>query len=248
MHAKYQDAAQAIAKAESVIAVTGAGVSVESGIPDFRSTEGLWAKYPPEEYATTESFHADPDKAWEMWYALVDTLESALPNPGHLALAELEALGRLKAVITPNIDNLHAEAGNTCVIEYHGNASWMSCTSCFRGRPVDMMFREVGAPFCECGGSMKPDVVLFGEDIPRDAQLRAQMLAQSCNVLIVIGTSAQVYPANSLPEIAKNNGAFIIECNLEPTDFTGTVTDAFLQGPSGETLPELVCCVKQLIV
>jgi len=236
----YEAAAQAIQQSANVIAVTGAGASTESGIADFRSPGGIWERYPAHEYATLDAFLDDPDKVWTLWYELGEALREAKPNAGHYALAKLEELGHLKAVITQNIDNLHFEAGNTAVIEYHGNADRLMCPACHRRRDMDFAHRALGAPRCECGGYMKPDVVLFGELIPPQALLNSQTLAQTCAVLIIVGTSAQVYPAASLPFTAKQHGAFIVECNLQETDFTHSITDAFLQGPAGETLPKLV--------
>lgn len=235
----YAEAADRIRNAQRVIAVTGAGASVESGIPDFRSPGGLWTKYPPFEYATIEAFHEDPDKVWGMFYELGETLMQAEPNPAHYALARLEEKGFLQAVITQNIDALHQRAGSNTVIEYHGNADILVCSACFRRRRMDISHRDHGAPRCECGGYMKPNVVLFGEIIPPQALLQSETLARTCDALIIVGTSAQVYPAAGLPYTAKDGGAYIIECNVQPTDFTRTITDAFLQGPAGETLPRL---------
>ena len=240
----YAAAADAIRGANRVVAVTGAGISVESGIPDFRSPGGLWSKYPPQEYATIEAFYDDPDKVWELWYDLAETLQDVRPNPGHYALAELEEMGRLSVVVTQNIDALHHAAGNTSVIEYHGRADTLHCPACHRRRPMDLGHRSLGAPRCECGGYMKPDVVLFGELIPEKALHHADALARNCGVMVVVGTSATVYPAAGLPHIAKESGAFIIECNTEPTQFTRTITDIFLQGPAGITLPRLVDKVR----
>jgi NAD-dependent deacetylase len=241
-----ESAAQAVCDASSVVAVTGAGISVESGIPDFRSADGLWSKYPPDEYATIEAFHENPDKVWEMWFDLAEMLGGVQPNPAHKALAELERRGQLQAVITQNIDNLHQTAGNHKVIEYHGNAEWIFCEACHRRRPLGLTHRAHGAPRCECGGIMKPDVVFFGEVIPPRALLESEALAQTCDVIIVVGTSAKVYPAAGIPFTAKEFGAFVIECNTEETEFTSTITDAFLQGPAGTTLPELVARVREL--
>lgn len=238
--ALYSRAADSLRKTLNGVAVTGAGISVESGIPDFRSANGLWAKYPPDQYATMHAFIDNPDKVWDMWYELADNLKNVQPNPAHYALAELEELGHIKAVITQNIDALHAHAGSKTVIEYHGNADQIVCPACSRRRAMDMSHRAQGAPRCECGGYMKPDVVLFGEVIPEYALRTSEMLARGCDVLIVVGTSAQVYPAASLPYIAKESGATVIECNTEETAFTQTVTDIFLKGPAGKTLPELV--------
>ena len=236
----FRQAAEVIKRAPLVVAVTGAGASVESGIPDFRSEGGLWTKFPPAEYATAEAFIDDPDRVWEMFYEIGETVLRAAPNAGHRALAKLEEYGKLQGIVTQNIDGLHQQAGNAVVIEYHGNINALGCSSCFRRRKMDLSFRVHGAPRCECGGYMKPSVILFGEPIPPQALIQSDTLARTCNVMIVVGTSAQVYPAAALPHAAKENGAFIIECNTEATGFTHTITDAFLQGPAGETLPRLI--------
>jgi NAD-dependent deacetylase len=242
-----QQAAQAVARGRHVIAVTGAGISVESGIPDFRSPGGIWDTYPPEDYATIEAFLAAPDRVWQLWYDLGAMLGDVQPNPGHHALTALQEMGRLDAIITQNIDNLHQESGSVRVIEYHGNGRHMRCVICAGDTPLDLTQRSALAPRCACGGVMKPDVVLFGEAIPRDAMDAANRAAALADVVIIVGTSATVYPAAELPVIAKRNGAYIIECNLEPTDFTGTITDAFLQGPAGTVLPRLVESVRGLL-
>ncbi|MGI6138185.1 MAG: SIR2 family NAD-dependent protein deacylase [Candidatus Hydrogenedentales bacterium] len=239
-----QEAAAALRGTLNGIAVTGAGISVDSGIPDFRSADGLWAKYDPTEYATMDAFLQNPDKVWEMWYALADTLKNVSPNPAHLALAHLEELGHIKAVITQNIDALHHHAGSKTVIEYHGNADTIVCPACNRRRPMDLSQRVLGAPRCECGGYMKPDVILFGEIISEYALTTAERLARGCDVMLVIGTSATVFPAASLPYLAKEGGATVIECNIEPTAFSNTVSDIFLQGRAAVVLPELLKWVE----
>jgi len=244
MEEVFTRAAQTLARRGNAIAVTGAGASVDSGIPDFRSAGGIWSRYNPEEYATLDAFEDDPGRVWEMWYELGETLASAQPNAGHYALAELEAMGLLGAVITQNIDNLHTAAGSAVVVEYHGNARWIRCPACSRRRAFSLGQRMGGAPRCECGAAMKPDVVLFGEIIPARALYQAERLATQCDALIVVGASATVYPAAQLPFTAKAHGAFVIECNVEKTEFTRGITDAFLQGPAAQTLPELARRVR----
>lgn len=241
----YRLAAEAIKGSERTVAVTGAGISAESGIPTFRGMDGIWKKYPPEEYATIDGFNANPDKVWKFWLELGSMLGNCVPNPGHYALAELEAMGKLQAVITQNIDNLHEAAGSRNVIEYHGNAHWLACPRCRHRDPLDLSQQTDSPPYCFCGTLMKPDVVMFGEAIPSQALVESARLAETCNVLIVVGTSAQVYPAARLPVLARQSGAFIIEANIEETDFTQSVTHAFLQGPAGETLPKLLACVRE---
>jgi NAD-dependent protein deacetylase/lipoamidase len=237
-------AADAIRKADKVIALTGAGISVESGIPSFRDDGGIWKKYPPEEFATIEAYRANPDKVWALWCELGADLADCLPHPGHVALADLERMGRLHTIVTQNVDNLHQEAGSRNVIEYHGNARRLVCLACRRRQPFDLASAPDSPPHCSCGGLMKPDVVMFGELIPKAALFDAHHQAESCDVLIVVGTSAQVYPAAELPFTAQRGGAFIIDANTEETDFTHSVTGAFLAGEAGKTLPQLVQCVR----
>ncbi len=245
MNQDYESAAQAITNARNAVALTGAGVSVDSGIPDFRSAGGLWEKYPPEEFATIEAFMSDPEKTWKLWFDLYHMLEGIAPNPGHKALAELEKMGHLVGVITQNIDNLHQEAGNTKVIEYHGNTKRVVCLKCHTRRRFSPAEEPDIGPRCECGLTMKPDVVLFGEPIPHQALLESERLASTCDVVVVVGTSATVYPAAGIPFTAKQNGAFIIECNTQPTEFTNRITDVFLQGSAKDILPTLVNWVRR---
>lgn len=234
-------AAAALRTAKCAIAVTGAGISAESGIPTFRGAGGIWEKYPPEEYASIDAYLRDPNKVWRFWRELAELVKGCQPNPGHAALAELERRGALRAVITQNVDNLHQAAGSARVVEYHGNARRLVCLDCHKRLAIDTGDMGERAPHCPiCTGLMKPDVVMFGEDIPRHAQFEAHALVEKCDAMIVAGTSAQVYPAAQLPFAAKANGAFVIESNIERTEFTDTVTDAFLVGPAGETLPKLV--------
>lgn len=166
-------------------------------------------------------------------------LRDSEPNAGHYALAQLEEAGRLEAVITQNVDNLHQDAGSKRVVEFHGNARWMRCKGCGHAEPITEEALERIPPKCSCGAIMKPDVVMFEEWISDDALAEASSLANRCDAMLVIGTSAQVYPAASLPRTAKHNGASIIEVNIEPTGFTDTLTDVHLQGAAGEVLPRI---------
>jgi len=239
-------AAEAIKKSKNLISLTGAGISVESGIPDFRSAGGLWEKYDPAIYASIETFENHPEKAWDMIFEMVEVTADADANPAHKALAELEAMGYLKAVITQNIDNLHQEGGSKEVIEYHGNASRLTCQKCkssYAAEDFDISTREI--PRCKkCSRILKPDVVFFGEMIPRDALLQCDNLAQFTDAVIVVGTSALVYPAASIPYEAKERGATIIEFNIEKTGLTRQITDIFIEGPAGTTLPQVVEALK----
>lgn len=239
-------AAEIIRSAKKVIALTGAGISTESGIPDFRSREGLWQKYNPEEYATIEAFHENPEKVWRMLFDMFDLTINARPNPGHLALAELEKMNLLDSIITQNIDNLHQQAGSKNVIEYHGNVSRLECLICrtkydYADFDVENLVRTRTPPRCPaCGVCLKPTVVFFGEMIPHEAMVRSQRLAQEADVVIVAGTSAVVYPAAGIPLIAKQHHAVILEFNIERTELTNYVTDILILGKTGSTLPDLV--------
>lgn len=244
MNDAYEKAAAALRRARRAIAVTGAGVSAESGIPTFRGAGGIWTKYPPEQYATLSAFLDHPADFWQFWHELQDSVGGVQPNPAHAALAALEQMGRLQAVITQNIDNLHQNAGSRRVIEYHGNARYVVCLDCGRRAEYSLDLRETTPPHCVCRGLIKPDVVLFGEMLSPDALVESDALANRADVVIIVGTSAQVYPAAAIPVTAKRAGAFVIEANIEPTDFTRSITDAFLEGPAGETLPKLVEMVK----
>lgn len=243
------EAAAIIKKSRSMIALTGAGISVESGIPDFRSSGGLWDKYDPSIYASIYSFRSMPEKVWEMIFELIEMTDKAKPNPAHLALAELEKMNLLKAVITQNIDNLHQEAGSRNVIEYHGNAKHLVCLQCgeqYSPDEYDIDKRKV--PHCEmCGKILKPSVIFFGEMIPNEALHQSQKYAETADVVLVIGTSAIVYPAAGIPGIVKNHGGKVIEFNLEETEITSSCTDIFIKGSAGKTLPELVSVLKKQV-
>ncbi|RLB06988.1 MAG: RNA polymerase subunit sigma [Deltaproteobacteria bacterium] len=236
-------AADIIIKGKFNIALTGAGISVESGIPDFRSKGGLWTKYDPSEYATIEAFKRDPEKVWKMIKEMDELLEKAKPNKAHIGLADLEKMGLLHGIITQNVDNLHQEAGSSNVIEYHGTSKTLSCLWCGRRYKKEEKRGEY-PPKCECGRILKPDIVFFGEPIPQDAMAQSFQMASKADVLLVIGTSAVVSPANTIPSIAKQNGAKIIEINKESTWLTDSVTDIFLQGSAGKIISELVDIIK----
>jgi NAD-dependent deacetylase len=222
------------------VALTGAGISVESGIPDFRSSGGLWERFDPMEYATIQAFRRHPAKVWQLLKEMDSILTAARPNPAHFALAELEAQGKLLGIITQNVDNLHQAGGSQRVVEYHGNAHRFVCDTCRGRHPRETLDFGETPLYCHCGGLIRPDVVFFGEPIPAAAQDEAEDLVSSCDLLLIIGTSGEVSPANYLPQIAKDHGAGIIENNLEPTRLTRSVTDYFLQRKAGELWPEVV--------
>ncbi len=244
MNESFEKAAEIILSSELTLALTGAGVSVESGIPDFRSAEGLWAKFDPAEYATIQAFRANPQKVWEMLREMDKVVSRAKPNMAHRGMGELEEMGCLHCIITQNIDNLHQAGGSRDVIEYHGNASTLSCLWCGR-KYLATDKRDENLPRCECEKILKPDVIFFGEAIPEDAMNRSFQLASSAAALLVVGTSAVVSPVNTIPSIAKRNGAKIIEINKEITHLTNTVTDIFFQGNAGDIVPQLVMAAKR---
>lgn len=235
-------AADLMVSRRPTVALTGAGVSVESGIPDFRSAGGLWDRFDPMEYATIEAFRAAPRKVWTMLRELEGTLTAATPNKGHEALARLEQAGVVRAIITQNIDNLHQAAGSEQVIEYHGNGRRLVCLSCERRldqAEAEDHLDDEGVPLCpDCSAVLKPEVIFFGEAIPTQALERSQRLASEGGVMLIAGTSATVMPASLLPMVARQAGAKLIEVNLETTDLTASV-DVSLSGRAGEVLPAL---------
>lgn len=241
-----KEAAKLIYNSELTLALTGAGISVESGIPDFRGAHGLWSKYDPNEYATISAFISSPEKVWEMLREMGNLVDRAEPNKAHLGMGELEQLGFLHTIVTQNVDNLHQKGGARKVIEYHGNSSTLTCLGCGQNYRTEEK-REEHPPRCRCKKVLKPDVVFFGETIPMEALQRSFQLAANAQVLMVAGTSATVSPANTIPNIAKENGAKVIEINIERTPLTDYVTDLFLQGSAGEIIEALVVEIKRLI-
>lgn len=242
-----------IAHSRFLIAFTGAGISAESGIPTFRDKGGLWEKYRVEEVATPEAFRRNPRLVWEFYKMRMRLMKEAKPNRAHLALAELEKMGLLKAVITQNIDNLHREAGNKNVVELHGNIYRVKCTSCaYRENLLDSgrleeFLEEEGLPKCpECGSLLRPDVVWFGEPLPQEALQKAFKLAERADVCLVIGTSGQVFPAAYVPYIVKENGGYVIEINPRESGIT-PIADIFLKGFAGETMEHLLAKVKRCL-
>jgi NAD-dependent deacetylase len=186
-------------------------------------------------------------KIWTMLRELSDLVGDAKPNPGHTGLAELEALGKLSSVITQNVDGLHQEAGNKVVIEFHGNGRQLVCLSCKRKYNREDILPDVFPPMCACLNVLKPDVVFFGEMIPMNALLHAQAETEACDVMLVVGTSAQVVPAAGLPTLAKSRGATIIEINPEYTPLTGTVADISIHESATTAMPTLAQAVRELL-
>jgi NAD-dependent deacetylase len=235
-----QQLAELIRQNPRVTALTGAGISVESGIPDFRSPGGLWERFDPLEYAHIQSFRRNPAKVWQLLLEMDAIVSQAQPNPAHYALAELEAKGYLTGIITQNVDNLHQAAGSQRVVEYHGNALRFVCDNCRGEHPRENLDFSHLPLYCLCGGLVRPDVVFFGEPIPPAAQTGAEDLAQHCDLLLVVGTSGEVAPASFIPYIARQWNAIIVDNNLEPTRLTHTQAHYFLRGSAGKMLPEVI--------
>lgn len=231
-----RQAADTLRARGNAVALTGAGISVESGIPSFRGTRGLWERYDPMEYATIDAFLQDPEKVWEMLSEMVDLFARAVPNSAHLGLADMERRGVLRSVITQNVDGLHQAAGSRRVIEFHGNAEELICLSCGIRYASRAKIREGIPPRCACGAILKPDLVLIGEPIPGEAREAAESEAKRCSVLLVIGTSAQMAPACDIPLLSKRSGAVIIEINPEETGLTRSLDTVHIREDAGKAI------------
>lgn len=233
----------ALRSAEKVTALTGAGVSQESGLRTFRDAQtGLWAQHKPTDLASPDAFARDPQLVWD-WYAWRrEAIKGVRPNAGHRALVEMERKIPSFVLITQNVDGLHIMAGSKSVLELHGNIQRVRCSKC--GQFTEEWEEAAGkVPGCRsCGSMLRPDVVWFGEELPRAALESAVQAARTCQIFFSIGTSGVVQPAASLAFAAHNRGAIVVEVNMEPTPLTGKA-DYFFQGKSGEVLPELVKAV-----
>jgi len=237
-------ARELVSKAKRISALTGSGISVDSGIPDFRSEGGLWKRYDPLEFATLESFERNPTKFWTMGKELAETIVKAQPNAAHIALAKLETQGKLSGIITLNIDNLHQSAGSKNVIELRGNylsAHCIDCGSEYFGKNVhERVAQGQIPPKCEqCGGVLKSAAILFGEPLPEEPMTRAVELCKNTDLMIVIGTSLTIYPAAYLPQLAKNEGAKILLVNLDGNN-KDNVADIVIKGRSSDIIPEII--------
>lgn len=231
-----------------VAGLTGAGISVASGIPAFRGSQGLWDKYDPFEFAEISNFKRQPEKIWEMLGEMLGVVEKAHPNKAHKCLAMFEEKGLLQTLITQNVDGLHQAAGSRKVIEFHGTTRDLCCLSCdWRWLDFKLSVTPNLPPRCrKCDTILKPDVVFFGEQIPKSALLEATAAAEKAKVMLVIGTSANVYPAAEMPILTKRAGGRVIEINLEPTDLSGPVADLTILGPAEEVLPEIIAACARL--
>lgn len=246
-------AATLILSSDYVVALTGAGVSVESGIRPFRGPGGLWTEYGEPPMDGWRRFLADPKAYWEQRLNPTKrrrtgiSIHEARPNLGHLALAEMEGMGLLRAVITQNIDNLHFAAGSHKVLEIHGNVHKLRCVECGARFPRNGFdFSELPPRCPRCGGVVKGDTVMFGEPIPRDVLSRCVEEADRCDCMLVVGTSAVVYPAAGLPLTVKQREGTLIEINPRRSELSA-LCDVSIRAPSGEALPKLVSALKGLL-
>jgi len=237
-----REEAKRLAKARHAIAFTGAGISVPSGIPDFRGPDGLWKKVPPSLFEIS-TFLSSPEETWRVFASLYEQMRGVRPNPAHYALAKLEREGVIRAVVTQNIDRLHQAAGSRRVVELHGSLGEAVCTVCGHRVPLEEAVGEArrgGVPRCpRCGGVLKPDVVFFGEPLPRRALDEAFRLASQSDYVLVAGSSLYVSPANMVPQIAKRRGARVVIVNLGEVAIPW-VADAIIEAPVEEALP-LLC-------
>ena len=226
-------------QARSVAVLTGAGVSAESGVPTFRDANGLWNQYRVQDLATPSAFARDPKVVWEWYNWRRGVLAEVKPNPGHYALAELEKRLPAFTLITQNVDGLHELAGSRNVLALHGSVWSVRCIACRRESMDKRIPMPEIPPRCECGGLLRPGVVWFGEALPTKIWKAAEAAARAADLFLVIGTSAVVYPAAGLAQLAKSSGAHMVEINIAETPLSGEI-DQFLQGPSGELLPQLI--------
>jgi NAD-dependent deacetylase len=243
--------AEMITAARRLVVFTGAGVSTESGIPDFRSPGGLWTRFDQADF-TIDRYIASPQARQKHWRFLMNggLFKDTSPNDAHKAIAELETLGRLDCIITQNIDNLHQKAGNDPekIYELHGSMRWIRCLDCGQRSPLEEILGESGpsseAPACKrCGGILKPDVIFFGEALPEETLDEAMRRANGCDLMIVVGSSLVVYPAAAMPVYAKQSGAKLVIVNLTPTP-ADLMADVIINGSAGEVMGRLVAEVR----
>lgn len=239
-NSKIQEVATLLSQSKYAVAFTGAGISVESGIPPFRGADGIYNKYDPSAL-DIDYFYSNTAKSWEVIKEIFyDIFEKKIPNPGHQTLAKWEKEGLLKALITQNIDNLHQDAGTKNIFEFHGNSGrfiCMKCHSSYKSKDIQMTKEPPRCP--KCNGLLKPDFIFFGEGIPVNAYEGSVDAANKCDLMFIIGSSGEVSPANTIPVLAKKHGAKIIEINKEESLYTQKISDIVLQGKAGEILPQI---------
>ncbi len=228
--------AELVREHQPCVVLTGAGISTESGIPDFRSAGGLWTKVNPMEVGSIQAFRTDPARVWEYYAKRFETLLAAEPNDGHRALAELERAGFVRAIVTQNIDLLHERAGSQDVVEVHGSIRTASCLQCGARHPLADVLERLPLPRCDaCGAVLKPDVVFFGELLPDEAIDRATRLAEEAALLLVVGSSLEVWPVAGLPLRTLECGGRLAIVNRDGTPFDARAS-LVVDGPAGETL------------
>lgn len=241
--------AESIARAGRIAVFTGAGMSTESGLPDFRSKDGLWRQHRPEELASVQALDQNPLVFYEFYRFRLELLGKAAPNPAHAALAELERQGRVEAVVTQNVDGFHTQAGSRNVIEIHGSLREARCQHCQRMHPASVLQKRASdvseLPKCECGGFIRPGVVLFGEMLPYQAMSRAIDAMKTCGGLLIIGSSLQVQPAAHLPQIVLDRGKPVWIINLTPTPYD-EAAEIVLREKAGEALPQVAAHLEEI--
>ena len=231
-----------IGDVKKIIFVTGAGISQESGIPTFRGKDGLWRNYDAMKLATIDAFYENPKLVWEWYNERRKNIFAAHPNPGHKAIAELEKYAKVM-VLTQNIDGLHQKAGSTEVLELHGSIIKIKCSVCDFRDEILTEFSEI-PPLCNCGNMLRPDVVWFGEPLPQNVWQKAIVSASECDLMVIVGTSLVVSPANTLPIYAKQNNALLIEINPERTEMSSDM-DLTIRSTSALALPEFISILKE---
>ena len=234
-----KQAAELITNANYLIALTGAGISSESGIPTFRGQEGLWKKYKVDELATLDAFKKNPKLVWQWYSWRISVVLSAKPNPAHYSLAYLEKIGILKTLITQNVDDLHERAGSKNLIKLHGDILTVKCPSCGYEHKIWKPPKIIPPKCPRCRAIMRPGVIWFGEIIPQDIINKALIEAEKADVILVIGTSGVVMPAGAIPEIIKRNEGKVIEINIDKT-IISSIADIYIRGKAGEVLPKIV--------
>jgi NAD-dependent deacetylase len=248
-----EEVADLIVASDRIICFTGAGVSTESGIPDFRGPDGIWTKYDPDDF-TIQKFLSDKEvrkKHWELLTSSELKMTGAEPNPAHYAIAELEGIGKLYGVITQNVDGLHQKAGvsEDMVFQLHGDMSHAKCLSCGTRYPMEEMEKRVKQgleePTCDhCGGTLKPDAVFFGEQLPLDVLMESERRSRTCDLCIALGSSLVVFPAANIPIYAMRSGAKLVIINVGPTELD-EVAYIRIQGKAGEVTPRIIARVKE---
>jgi len=236
-----EEATDTIKNSNRMSAFTGAGISVESGVPPFRGENGLWSEHDPSKFRINY-FKAHPEKSWQVirdeFFSIFNEVE---PNQAHKGLAQMEQNGFLNTIITQNIDNLHQEAGSEEVYEFHGNSRYLVCLKCGNRIPAESREYQELPPKCEeCGGLLKPDFIFFGEPIPELARNKALEETKKSDLFLLIGTTGEVMPASRIPLLASQNGATIIEINIQKSNFTDRITDIFLKGKATKMVQKLV--------